>query len=174
MRKDNVAVKTMILNKLSEVEYTHTYALALRDGHIVKAALIEDADEILPLITYAEYHDGKKHHGWAVRMNNCKASFDIMKAYAREIVDICTIEELEREYAENGKAGSNNRGHIFEQFCAETLGGVQNKSKIEKCINSGDIVVNGEHIQCKFWNATVTTEESVNNFIRRKREQEQE
>ena len=30
---------------------------------------------------------------------------------------------------------------------------------------SGDIIVNGEHIQCKLWNATVTTEPQILRFM---------
>lgn len=166
MRKgDNPEIKKMVLDRLASVEFTHTYLFNYREKGMVRAAIVEDADEILPLITYAEHHEGKKHNGWAIRMDGCKANVEIIKTYAREIFDVCTVKFLENEYAVNGRPGSNNRGHILERLNAEILGGVQNKKSNLDCTLAGDIVVNGEHIQCKMWNATVTTEATVNNFL---------
>lgn len=166
-RQSNEEIKMFILNKLSEVEYTHTYAIAIRENKMVKAAIVENADEILPLITIAERQATKTHKGvWGVRVHGNIANFEIIKSYAREIIDICSIDYLEQEYKEHGNRGGNNRGHIFERLCAEVMGGKQAESKIAKCTESGDIIVNGEHIQCKFWNATVTTEPQINSFYK--------
>ena len=168
MRKDNPEIKEMILTKLAEVEYTHTYAIAFRDHKIVKAAIIEDADAILPLITVAERQSASHGGDWGVRVNLTKEKTEIVKAYAREIIDICSVAKFENEYETNGHRGSNNRGHIFEQVFADVTGGKRNDNPTAKCTECGDVVVNGEHIQCKLWNATITTESQVNRFYARK------
>lgn len=166
MRKDNVEMKVMILNKLAEVEYTHTYAFGIHENKMVKAVIVENADEILPLITIAE--NQAKSHGsvWGVRINLDRKNTELIKTYAREIIDICSIAYLEQEYAEHGNKGKNNRGHIFERLCAEVMNGKQNTKTNAKCVDCGDIVVDGEHIQCKLWNATVTTEPQVERFYK--------
>lgn len=164
MRKDNTEIKEMILNRLSEVEYTHTYAFGIRENKMVKAVIVENADEVLPLITIAE-RQAQSHGGiWGVRVNLTAEKTEIVKAYAREIVDLCSVEYFENEYKTNGNRGSNNRGHIFEQVFADVTGGKRNDNPSAKCTECGDIVLNGEHIQCKLWNATVTTEPQVNRF----------
>ena len=166
-RKDNPELKRMILDKLAEVEYTHTYAFGIRENKMIKAVIVENADEVLPLITVAERQAESHGAVWGVRVNLKKANAEILKTYAREIIDICSIEYLESEYAVNGNRGGNNRGHIFERLCAEVLGGKQNENPTAKCVDCGDIIINGEHIQCKYCNATVTTEPQVNRFYKR-------
>lgn len=168
MRKDNIEIKTAILEKLASVEYTHTYALGIRENGMVKAAIVENADEILPLVTIAEKQASSHGAPWGIRINGTKANAEIIKQYAREVIDLCTVRFFEQEYAEHGNRGGNNRGHIFERLCAEVMGGKQNDSMTAKCTECGDIVVNGEHIQCKLWNATVTTEPQVMRFIAEK------
>lgn len=164
MRKDNIEIKEMILSRLAAVEFTHTYAIGIRENGIVKAAIVEDADAILPMVTIAEPQASSHGSVWGVRMCGTRANMGIIKQYAREVVDLCSVAEFEREYAEHGNRGSNNRGHIFERMCAEVLGGKQADTMTAKCTECGDIVVNGEHIQCKLWNATMTTEPQVNRF----------
>ena len=44
------------------------------------------------------------------------------------------------------------------------LGGIRPEKRTAKCTESGDMIVNGEHIQLKLWNATITDEKTVNNF----------
>lgn len=168
MRKDNIEIKNSILNKLAAVEFTHTYCIGFRENGIVKNAVVEDADEILPLITIAEKQASSHGAPWGIRMNMTKPNIEIVKQYAREVIDLCTVKYFEQEYAEHGNRGSNNRGHIFERLCAEVMGGKQNESMTAKCTECGDIVVNGEHLQCKLWNATVTTEPQVMRFIAEK------
>lgn len=164
MRKDNVEMKNHILEMLASVEYTHTYAFAIRENKMVKAVIVDNADELMPLVTICERQ--AKSHGseWGVRVNGTKESFSLLKDYAREIIDICSVAYFEEVYATEGNRGGNNRGHIFERLCAERMGGYQVAKKNAKSTESGDIVVNGEHIQCKLWNATVTTEAQVLRF----------
>ena len=164
MRKDNVEMKMMILNKLSAVEFTHTYIIGFRENKMVKAAIVENADEILPMICVAEPQATSHNAVWGVRANVTRENTEIVKAYAREIIDVCSVAYLEQEYAERGNRGKNNRGHIFERLCAERLKGERPDSPTAKCTETGDIIVNGEHFQCKLWNATVTTEPQVNSF----------
>ena len=119
MRKDNIEMKNAILEKLASVEFTHTYAIAFRENKTVKAAIVEDADEILPLICISEPQASSHNSVWGVRVNLTRENREIVKTYAREIVDICSVKFFEQEYAEHGNRGSNNRGHIFERLFAD-------------------------------------------------------
>ena len=80
--------------------------------------------------------------------------------------DLVTCEkEFEAIYTEHKANGySGNRGNLFEDMFADFTNGTQNEDPTAKCTECGDVIVNGEHIQCKFWNATVTTEPQVNRF----------
>lgn len=164
MKKDNAEIKGMILERLATVEFTHTYAIGIHENGLVKAVIIENADEVLPLITVAEKQAESHNAVWAVRVRMTKERAEIAKTYAREVIDLCSIEWFENEYKMNGNRGSYNRGHIFEKLCASVMGGQQMDKMNAKCTECGDIVVNNEHIQCKLWNATVTTEPQVNRF----------
>lgn len=165
MRNTNEAIKKTILDRLAQVEATHTYAFAIKEEKMVKAVVVENADEILPLITYCEQN--AKSHGavYGVRVHGTKANFELLKEYAREIIPMCSVAEFERTYKENKENGyTGNRGNLFEDMFAQFTGGKQNESKNAKCTECGDVNVNGEEIQVKYWNATVTTEPQVNRF----------
>lgn len=165
MRKSNETLKNVILDRLAEVEFTHTYAFAIREDKMVKAAIVENADEILPFLTYCAETAKSKGADWGVRMNGTMEMFAIIKEYAREILPMYSTREFERMYLESKANGySGNRGNFFEDKFAELTGGEQNENPSAKCTECGDVFVNGEHIQCKYWNATVTTESQVNRF----------
>ena len=165
MKKSNETLKNVILDRLAEVEFTHTYAFAIRDEKMVKAVIVENADEILPLITYCEKNAESHGATWGVRMNNRISVFAIIKEYAREIIPMYSTKEFERMFLEAKANGyKRNRGNFFEDKFAELTGGEQNENPSAKCTECGDVILNGEHIQCKFWNATVTTEKQVNKF----------
>lgn len=155
-------IKMRILTLLSHVEATHTYALIIRDDGCVKAAIIENADDLLPLVTVCELSG---RDGFKVRMWNSKEAFNIIKTYARELITLSTVREFEEAYKnakENGYSG--NRGNFAEDLFALITGGKQNDSKTAKCTECGDVNVNGEEIQVKLWNATITTLEQVERF----------
>lgn len=165
MRNSNEEIKRTILERLAEVEYTDVYAFAIRDEKMVKAVIVENASEVLPLVTYCERNSASHGAVWGVRMNNAKETFSVLKDYAREIIPMCSVKEFERLFAEQKENGyRGNRGNLFEDMFAEYTNGVQNENKSAKCTECGDVVVNGEHIQVKFWNATITTEPQVNRF----------
>lgn len=165
MRKSNEEVKAMILNRLAEVEFTHTYAFAIRDEKMVKAVVVENADEVLPLVTYCERNAESHGAVWGVRMLNSRATFETLKEYANAIIPLCTINEFENRLLERRENGiKENRGNLFEVYFSEMTGGIMNENKSAKCTECGDVVVNGVHIQCKLWNATITTEPQVNRF----------
>lgn len=166
---ENNEVKTMILNRLAVVESTHTYAIAIRDNGIVKAAIIENADDVLPLVTVCEINS--KSHGavYGVRIWNSKTAFEIIKSYAREVITLCTVKEFERRYKEAKENGyKGNRGNFFEVMFSEVTGAEMNDDPTAKCTECGDVRLNGEEIQLKLWNATVTTEPQVNRFYAEK------
>ena len=163
----NLEIKNAILNTLFAIEYTHTYAFIIRDNGLVKACIVENADDVLPLVTICE-RNSKSHGGvFGVRMWNSNTAFGIIKEYARETITMCSVAEFENEYRtakENGYFG--NRGNYAEDMFAFITGATQNTSKNAKCTECGDVVLNGEHIQVKLWNATVTTETTMNNLLK--------
>lgn len=165
MRNSNETIKATILERLALVEYTKVYAFAIRDEKMVKAVIVDNANEILSLVTYCERNSSSHGAVWGVRMNNANETFATLKDYAREIIPMCSVKEFERVYAEKRASGyRGNRGNLFEDMFAELTNGTQNANKSAKCTECGDVVVNGEHIQVKFWNATITTEPQVNKF----------
>lgn len=163
----NLEIKTAILNMLIAIEYTHTYAFIIRDNGLVKACIVENADDVLPLVTICE-RNSKSHGGvFGIRMWNSNTAFSIIKEYARETITMCSVSDFENGYKEakeNGYFG--NRGNYAEDMFALITNGTQNDSKNAKCTECGDVIVNGEHIQVKLWNATVTTETTINNLYK--------
>lgn len=165
MKKSNETIKNVILERLAKVEFTNTYAFAIRDEKMVKAVIVENADEILPFVTYCERNAESHGATWGVRMINKNEIFETIKEYAREIIPMYSTKEFERMFLEaKGSGYKGNRGNFFEDKFAILTNGIQNSNKSAKCTECGDVVVNGEHIQCKFWNATITTETQVNKF----------
>ena len=161
----NAEIKAYILKSLSEVEFTHTYGFIIRDAKMVKLAIVENADEIMEFITVCEKN--AKSHGaeYGVRMWNSNTAFKIIKSYAREIITLESVAKFESDYQTAKKNGYyGNRGNYGEDLAARVTGGIQNTSKNAKCTECGDMVLNGEHIQIKLWNATVTTESQVARF----------
>lgn len=163
----NNTIKAFILDNLAKVESTHTYAFAIKDNGMIRACIVENADRLLPYITYCERQAASHGSIYGVRMHGTKANFELIKSRARQIIDICSIKAFEEIYKTEGNRGSNNRGHIFEQLFAEVTGGERNTNMIAKCTDCGDVRVNGEEIQCKLWNATISTEKTVENFLKR-------
>ena len=162
MRKSNEPLKNEILTTVSEIEYTSHYAFAIREDKCIKAVLVEHADEILPMVTYCE-RNAESHGGvWGVRMINSRETRETLKAYSHEIITLCSVDYFEELHA-NGK----QRGTIFEELLAEHMGGTLNPIKNCPFTEGGDIIVDGEHIQCKMWNATITTEPTINNLYRK-------
>ncbi len=166
---ENKEIKMMILDRLAEVEATHTYAFAIRDDKMVKAAIVEGADDIMSMITVCE-RNAKSHGGvYGIRMWNSKDAFNIIKEYARELVTISSVKQFEADYKEakeNGFVG--NRGNFFEVKFSAVTGAIMNENPTAKCIDCGDVNWNGEEIQLKLWNATVTTEPQINRFYEMK------
>lgn len=159
---DYYEIKMRILRALARLEATHTYALVIRDDGCVKAAIVENADDLLPLVTVCEISG---RDGFKVRMWNSNEAFSIIKTYARELITLCTVKEFEEAFKEakaNGYTG--NRGNFAEDLFALVTDGKQNESKTAKCTECGDVNVNGEEIQVKLWNATITTLEQVERF----------
>ena len=166
MKKSNEIVKMSVLAKLAEVEYTNFYAFAIRDEKMVKACFVRNADEILPYVTYCE-KNAESHGGvWGVRMLNNKEMNETLKEYAETVLPLCSVDYFESRLAEERANGiKGNRGNLFEVILCEQTGAEQVAKKNAKCTDCGDIVLNGEHIQCKLWNATITTEPQVMRFI---------
>ena len=65
---DNVEMKQFILDRLAQVEYTDTYVFAIRHQGMIKAAKVEHAMDILPLVSYCEKQASSHGAPWGVRM----------------------------------------------------------------------------------------------------------
>lgn len=166
MKKSNEIVKMSVLEKLAEVEYTNYYCFAIHEDKMVKAVFVRNADEVLPFVTYCERTSASHGSEWAVRMLNNKEMNETLKTYAEKVVDICSVNYLEtRLIEEKANGNKGNRGNLFEVLVCEVCGGQQVAKKNAKCTECGDIIINDEHIQCKLWNATLTTESQVMRFI---------
>ena len=163
---NNKEMQMFILDRLAQVEYTNTYVFAIRTKGMLQAAIVENANDILPLVTYCERQASSKGGVWGVRMWNAEAAFEIIREYAREIIDICSVREFEQSYEEAGgkKAIPGYKGEWFERLFVRTVGGERPESRTAKCTECGDVILNGEHLQLKLWNATITTEKQVNKF----------
>jgi len=163
--RDYTDIKMDILNKLVQVEYTDTYAFAIRDRKMLCAVIIENASDILPMVTYCDKVAKSKGNDYSVRMLNKIECFELLKDYARDIVPIMSVNNFEREYSEKKRNGyKGNRGDFFEYLFTVYVGGKQNIKRNAKCTECGDVIINGEHIQVKFYNATIITESQVNRF----------
>lgn len=164
--KSNEAMKAIILDRMAKVEYTDTFAFAIRTKGIVQAAIVENASDILPMVTYCERLASKKGEGWNVRMWNAESAFKIIRDYAREIIDLCSVEEFEESYLEAGgnKAIPGYRGEWFERWFVKIVGGERPENRQAKCTETGDVILNGEHIQLKLWNASVGNEKTSARF----------
>ena len=155
-------IKMKTLELLARVEYTHTYAFIIRDNGMVKAAIVEEADTIMPFITVCELTG---RDGYKVRMWNSREAFTTIKEYARELITLCSVKEFEASFATaKGNGYFGNRGNFGEDLFATITGATQMTSKTAKCTECGDVILNGEHIQVKLWNATVTTLEQAERF----------
>lgn len=163
---NNPEMQTLILDRLAKVEFTHTYIFAIRSHGMLLACKVEHADDLLPYITYCE-PQAQSHGGvWGVRMWNSDKAFENILEYASEVFTLCSVKEFERSFAE-AKANNSfkgNRGDWFETVFTDMVGGERPALRNAKCTETGDIILNGEHLQLKFWNATVTTEPQVNKF----------
>lgn len=162
---DNQEMKQYILDRLAQVEYTDTYVFAIRDHKMVKAVEVENAHDVLPLITYCERQASSHGSPWGVRMWNSTATFEIIKAYASRIWTLCSVEEFETTYQEaGGRKLDGYRGEWFERLFVKYVGGTRPEKRNAKCTECGDVILDGKHLQLKLWNATITTEPQVNRF----------
>ncbi len=165
---DNMELKTYILNNLKKVESTDTYVFGIREEKMVKACIVENASDILPLVTVCEAVASSKGTGFKVRMWNSNEAFKIIREYARETITLCSVAEFEAGFKAWRASGNNgNRGNYFEPtFCGVT-GAEMNTNPIAKCTECGDVRLNGEELQLKLWNATVISQEQVERFMER-------
>ncbi len=162
---DNKEMKQFILNRLAQVEYTSTYVFAIRENQMIKAVEVENAPDILPFITYCEPQASSHGAPWGVRMWNSAAAFEIIKAYASRTWTLCSVTAFERTYQEaGGKKLDGYRGEWFERMFVKYVGGSRPEKRTAKCTESGDVILDGKHLQLKLWNATITTEPQVNRF----------
>jgi uncharacterized protein YuzE len=168
--KDNKEMKKFILDRLAMVEYTNTYVFGIHENGLVKAVEVENAPEILPFITYCERRAKSKGETWGVRMWNASAAFEIIKAYASRMWTLCSVHEFEESFEEACEVEtiSGKRGEWFERMFVKYVGGVRPTDRRAPCTETGDVILDGKHLQLKFWNGTVSEEKQVNRFYEAK------
>ena len=163
---ENKAIKLYLLNNYVDnsykgVEYVH----AIRENGRVKAAVVEDFHDIIYNCTVCERSASSKGDTYRLRAWNCKESFDTIKTYAKEIIDMCSVEEFEEGFkAWKNQGNKGNRGNYFEPLYCGMTGAVQVEKANAKFTDSGDVVLNGKHQQLKLWNATYTDTETIKNL----------
>lgn len=134
--------KANLINRYTKGAYTDNYIFGfIRDG-FVWACMVENADKILGLVSYAEKRSA---NGWTLRYRPTKAMQEIIIANAKEIKVLYSVSVMETE-KENHK---KNRGYMFEDICTDVWNGTQTEENLD-FTKGGDIIINGVHYQAKF------------------------
>lgn len=168
--RTNTEIKNHILEMLMQVEATHTYGFAIREHKMVKLAIVENADDVLPMVTKAEKQSSSHGAGWAVRMQGTVDSFGVIKGYAREVITLCSVARFEEGFQTwRAEGNKGTRGDYLEDLVATKLGATRPEARNASCTECGDINWNGEEIQLKLWNATITTEAQAERFLEKAR-----
>ena len=78
--------------------------------------------------------------------------------------ELCSVETLEAQ-----ETGSKNNGDKFEKIIAETLAGMVWKKTRTPFYEAGDVTLNGEQVQVKLHDATLTDEKVIKHMLEKLR-----
>lgn len=167
-KNHNPAVHATMLTRYTRLAYTHSYLFVVKSHGIAYMAFIKDIRPIFAHITYCE-RNATSHGGYyGLRMLNCKATADTILANAYEIVSLGSARDLENDYLErkaNGYLG--NRGNYFEDMAVDMFHAERPENINTSFAVAGDMVIDGTHFQMKIWNATFTTENTLDKTEKR-------
>jgi len=156
----NENIKEYLTTEYARLAYTANYVFGYAESGMVYAAMVEDADEILPYVTCLDRASSKNGGTYSLKYKPTKAIAAILRTYASKVFAVCSVEYLENLNRENRQ----NRGQIFEAMVAEILGAETPKAKNAKFTDCGDIIVNNRHYQVKYAKATFTDERTLKNL----------
>ena len=168
-KNHNPEVQKMLIKEYHSLAYTTNYGFCVKTGGKVTAVIVENVDcEMLEQITYCE-PQAESHGGYyGLRMLNSKATMNYLLDRASKTFEIGTYAEFEdgfAEYRANGNKG--NRGDYFEDLFAEMVKGSKPESRTACFTDCGDVIANGVHYQCKLYNATFTTTQTIKKTLER-------
>lgn len=160
---ENVAeMKKYLIEQYTRLAYTKTYAICVKAHGRMTAVIINDLDPMFEEITYCE-RNAESHGGcYGLRLDKHTATMDLLLSIANEKIDLGTYKEFEKgynEYKANGNKG--NRGDYFEDVFVELVHGTKPEKRNACFRKCGDVIANNIHYQCKFYNATFTTEKTI-------------
>lgn len=158
MTKENI--HHYLISNYNRLAYTHAYVLGYAVKGMVYAARIENGADLLPYITYVDRASSKNGGTYSLKYRPNRKQIAIINSVAAEVIEVCSVNELERLYA-NSKF---NRGNIFEVLAANAFDGEQVEVKNAKFTESGDIIVKGTHYQVKYVAATFTDERTLHSL----------
>lgn len=159
----NENIKEYLTREYTRLAFTPDYVFGYTENGMVYAAMVENADGILPYVTTLDRASSKNGGTYSLKYKPTKAITSILQAHASKVLTICSVEYLESLNA----TSRQNRGQIFESLVAENLKAETPKAKNAKFTDCGDIIVNGRHYQVKYAKATFTDERTLRNLAAR-------
>lgn len=156
----NENIKEYLISEYSRLAFTSNYVFGYAESGMIYAAMIENADEILPYVTCLDRASSKNGGTYSLKYKPTKAIAAILRAHASKVFAVCSVEYLESL----NKANRQNRGQIFEAMVAKILKAETPKAKNAKFTDCGDIIVNYRHYQVKYAKATFTDERTLKNL----------
>jgi len=150
-----------LVNLYNANAYTHAYILAYTEKGKVYGARIENAKDLILSVTYTDISSAKSGgHSVSLRYRPNRQQIETIKRNAVEILEICTMENLENLYRTERK----NRGEIVERLSAEKFRGKQIGKPNADFRTQGDIQIGSMEYQVKFCKATFTNEKTLANM----------
>lgn len=150
-----------LVNLYNANAYTHAYILAYTEKGKVYGARIENAKDLILSVTYTDISSAKSGgHSVSLRYRPNRQQIETIKRNAVEILEICTMENLENLYRTERK----NRGEIVEKLSAEKFHGKQIGKPNADFRTQGDIQIGSTEYQVKFCKATFTNEKTLANM----------
>lgn len=150
-----------MIRKYYALSYTHHYVVGRPVGGLVYAALLRDVDAAALLaVTTLSKASSKNGGTLSVRFQPNLEQWAYITAHAVEVKVICTVEFLEKWAKEHGK----NKGQAFEILTCEAWGGELESKPNAKFTEAGDMYINGEAYQAKYYKATFTDEKTLINL----------
>ena len=150
-----------LVNLYNANAYTHAYIFAYTEKGKVYGARIENAKDLIFSVTCTDTSSAKSGgRSISLRYRPNRQQVEIIKRNAVEILEICTMENLENLYRTERK----NRGEIVEKLSAEKFHGKQIGKPNADFRTQGDIQIGSTEYQVKFTKATFTNEKTLVNM----------
>ena len=147
-KEEKAVIRSAMVRRYNKGAYTHNYIFGFIRNKMVYAVQVDNASDLLSLLTYAEKRSG---NGWVLKYRPTKAQQEIILANASRVEILGSAEWMEVERL-NFK---NNRGDAFEYHACKRWDGEQPANRAEKFTTCGDFwTKDGKHFQCKYGAST--------------------